>query len=29
MSRLRSYKKQEEAAHHKCHLDERIAGAAE
>jgi ferredoxin--NADP+ reductase len=25
MSRLRSYKKQEEAAHHKCHLDEEAA----
>jgi ferredoxin--NADP+ reductase len=28
MSRLRSYKRQEEEAHHKCHLEEQIAGAA-
>jgi ferredoxin--NADP+ reductase len=26
MSRLRSYKKQEEEAHHKCHLEDKIAG---
>jgi ferredoxin/flavodoxin---NADP+ reductase len=28
MSRLRSYRKQEEAAHHKCHLDEEAARVA-